>query len=327
LKILITGGSGFIGTNLIEQLHNTIPQNTILNLDIKPPLNIEQKEFWQPCDLLDFSKVDRIMAEYLPDLCVHLAAETEMKNGTNIISNYPVNTNGSEQFLRLLKKYNVKRTIVVSTQYVCGPSKKMPSVPNDYWPHTEYGESKVILEINTRKILDPGSFIIVRPTYVWGPWHFKNFLDLVKVLEKGFYVHPSGHPILRSYGYVKNVCSQIVGLLLSYGESVDLFYVGDPVMDSYEFVNRLSLGLRRKSVFCIPRFLLRLLSKVGDLFEIIGKSPINSFRYRNMVSSYETPMDTTIATLGKPLYSFEDAVSDFCIWRKNQLLHDQNKNS
>lgn len=325
MKILITGGSGFIGTNLIEMLRGTLPHFTLLNIDIKAPFLLEQKIFWKSCNLLNSQEVESIVDGFQPDFCIHLAAETEMKYGSDIISDYPVNTTGSEQFLKILKKYNVKRSLIVSTQYVCGPSEKLPLLPEEYWPHTAYGESKVILEKNTRAIMDPGTFVILRPTYIWGPWHYKNFLDLVKVIEKGFYFHPSGEPVLRSYGYVKNICSQIIKLLIEYDKGQDWFYVGDPVMDSYKFVNQLSMGLIGRPVIRVPRKLLFVMSKVGDFLGKFCRVPINSFRYRNMVTSYKTPMDPTISAFGKPLFSFEDAVKDYCHWRKSQTISGQNE--
>ncbi len=49
MRILVTGGSGFIGTNYIELLLKT-GQAELLNLDNRPPRNVAHKSFWQECD-------------------------------------------------------------------------------------------------------------------------------------------------------------------------------------------------------------------------------------------------------------------------------------
>lgn len=310
--ILITGGSGFIGTNLIELLIKDGYTNFV-NLDSSPPLNQEHNKFWNECSLLDFNKVNNLFLTFKPEICIHMAAETDMKQEKDINIAYPVNTNASKNLLTLIKKHNVTRSIIVSTQYVCGPSKQLPQKNDDYWPHTLYGESKVSLEKNTRKILNPGTFIIVRPTYVWGPWHFKNFNQLINSIKSGFYIHPSGDSIIRSYGYVKNVCFQLVKLIDIDISTKDWYYVGDKPVDSYKFVNSLSLSLISKSIIKCPRLILYSLGKIGDM---IKKIPINSFRYKNMTTSYPTPMDETFMALGEPPYSFDESIRDFTKWYK-----------
>jgi nucleoside-diphosphate-sugar epimerase len=52
MRILVTGGSGFIGTNYIELLLRTV-QEEFINLDNRSPRNAAHSSFWQECDLLD----------------------------------------------------------------------------------------------------------------------------------------------------------------------------------------------------------------------------------------------------------------------------------
>jgi nucleoside-diphosphate-sugar epimerase len=325
MKVLITGGSGFIGTNLIDllQIERDI---VILSIDIKPPLKTDHKKFWVQCDLLNIVEIENIIKDFLPDACIHLAAETEVKESEELEKDYPVNTNGSIVLFQLLKKYSVKRSIIVSTQYVCGPSKDLPKKPDDFWPHTFYGKSKVVLEKNTREILNPGTFIIVRPTYVWGPYHFKNFADLVHTIKKRYYIHPSGLKVIRSYAYVKNVCFQLVKLLSAQNLPRDWYYVGDRPIDSYVFVNKLSLALINKRAIRLPRFLILFLAKIGDATKKVIQLPINSFRYKNMTTSYTTPMEEIFTLVGESPYSLQSAVEEYTQWYKTYNTKDGKNN-
>ena len=52
-KFLITGGSGFIGTNLIDYLVNNFSDSSILNLDIESPRNKQHNQYFSLCDVND----------------------------------------------------------------------------------------------------------------------------------------------------------------------------------------------------------------------------------------------------------------------------------
>ena len=62
-KVLITGGSGFIGTNLVESL---ISKNIkILNLDIVAPKNHKHKNLWQNISMLDFKELQKQFLQFM----------------------------------------------------------------------------------------------------------------------------------------------------------------------------------------------------------------------------------------------------------------------
>jgi nucleoside-diphosphate-sugar epimerase len=288
--------------------------HTILNIDKKAPLNDSHIPMWKKCDLMQFNDVENIIKEFKPQACIHLAAETEIVEGKSLTESYPVNTIGSKFLLQLLLKYGVRRTIVVSTQYVCGPSERLPEKPDDYWPHTEYGKSKIELEKNTRKILEPGSFFIVRPTYVWGPWNYKNFNEVVKTIVRRIYIYPKGKKVFRSFAYVGNVCAQIASLLEVEKLDRDWFYLGDEPVNAYEFINGLSRLLTSKNVRTVPWPFLFVLAKVGDCITFAVKFPFTSFRYRNMTIDYKTPMASTFSALGNSPISFNKALNEFNSW-------------
>jgi nucleoside-diphosphate-sugar epimerase len=133
MRILITGGSGFIGTNYIELLLKT-GQMEFINLDIRPPRNAAHRDFWKECDLPDASRLKKIITDFSPTHVVHLAAKTGLDEKK--LSDFTANMEGVENMLLALKKTpSIERVIFTSSLLVC----KMGYVPKhdtDYQPTT-----------------------------------------------------------------------------------------------------------------------------------------------------------------------------------------------
>jgi|APSaa5957512535_1039671.scaffolds.fasta_scaffold25492_2 GlcNAc-P-P-Und epimerase len=98
-KVFVTGGSGFIGTNLIELL--TSKGVDVLNFDIIPPRNKAQNKFWVKGDLLDSEKLKSSVESFNPDYIVHSAARTDLNGST--IDDYRVNTVGVSNLIDSLQ--------------------------------------------------------------------------------------------------------------------------------------------------------------------------------------------------------------------------------
>jgi nucleoside-diphosphate-sugar epimerase len=99
-KYLITGGSGFIGTNLIDELLKR--NEIILNIDIQKPKKEEHLCLYKKVDLLNEILLEEVISKFNPDYVIHLAARTDL-NG-NTIDDYSVNTIGTKNLINALKK-------------------------------------------------------------------------------------------------------------------------------------------------------------------------------------------------------------------------------
>ena len=207
MKLLITGGSGFIGTNVIEAFSNNA--NAILNYSIHAPLNPTQTLHWRAGNILDPKATTAAFREFQPDRVLHLAARAECDEKTTVEEGYRANTEGTRNVLEAIRTTpSVQRAIVTSSQFVCAPGR-LPKNDTDYFPETVYGESKVITEKLTREANLSACWTIIRPTNIWGPWHMRYRREFWRVVERGLYVHPGRQPVIRCYGYVKNVVHQI----------------------------------------------------------------------------------------------------------------------
>jgi len=315
MKLLVTGASGFIGTNYIEYYRHQDCE--LVNVDIQEPLNSEHKLFWSKCDIMDPKELEKMFSEFKPTHVVHLAARAECDENTTVEEGYAVNTVGTNNVLNVVKKTSsVERAIIVSTQYVAGPSR-LPEHDEDYFPHTVYGQSKVITEQLARQSELDCSWTLVRPTNIWGPWHYRYRREAWRVIKNGMYLHPGGKPVVRSYGYVGNIVWQMAQILSAPREIVDkqVFYLGDKPGDIYEWVNAFSLALRGKHAVKAPRAILQGLGWAGDLATKVGlRFPLTSSRFKNMTSDYLTPMEKTFCTFGAPPFTLAQGVEKTLQW-------------
>lgn len=316
MKLLVTGGSGFIGTNVIESFANSA--NAVLNYSLDAPLNSEQNSLWRQGDILDLIATRAVFREFQPDHVLHLAARADCDENTTVAAGYRVNTEGTAHILEAIRTTeSVRRSIITSTQFVCAPGR-LPTSETDYFPETVYGQSKVITEESTRDANLTSCWTIIRPTNVWGPWHMRYRREFWKILQSGLYVHPGHQPVVRSYAYVKNVVHQIRRIFEAPREQVDgrTFYVGDRPINLLDWVNGFSQALKGRPARVVPRSLMRALALLGDIPTAVSGKPffINSSRFRSMITEYQTPMESTFQAFGENPHSMKDGIKATVDW-------------
>lgn len=316
-RILVTGGSGFIGTNIVEYYRN-IPGNVVLNLDIVVPKNNAHLDNWRKVDLLDYKALENAIDIFQPEFVLHLAARTDL-NEVRDITGYDANITGVNNLVKILRKCKaVKRVIFTSSMLVCKVGYN-PTSYDDYFPTTLYGESKVL----TEKIVKEADIVefewcIIRPTSIWGPWFgepYRNFFDTV--LAKKYFLL-KGKVSRKTFGFVGNSIYQIDSLLNAERTAINkrTFYIGDsPPYDINEWA--LEIGKQSKINFLsIPRFVVRMAGYFGDLLKMVGvKFPMTSFRYKNMTTdNVVVLLKDTEAVVKEVPYSMEDGVRITLAW-------------
>lgn len=313
MKILLTGGSGFIGTNYIDRLREQ--GATICNIDKAEPKKQSHREYWQQADILDGTSVQQIFSAFQPELVVHLAAETS--TDSDQLEFYAANIAGTANVLEAISNTPaVQRVVMTSTQFVMRPGR-LPQHDQDYDPHTVYGESKVQTEKLTREAGLDCTWTIIRPTNVWGPWHPRYPEEFWRVMQQGRYVHPGREPVIRCYGYVGSVIYQIEKILEAEPSMVheQVFYVGDAPVELYQWVDGFARGLTGRPVRVVPRALVRTLALCGDVIKAVGgRFPIFTSRYRSMTQDYPTPMQPTLDAFGTPPYTLEQGIEQTVRW-------------
>lgn len=316
--ILITGGSGFIGTNMIEFLEEKGIQS-IINYDKNKPTKSNQERYWVEGNIMDESYFGEVLEKYKVDTVIHLAARTDTLSDE--LDDYIENHEGTQHILNASKKYaKIERLIVASTQYVYKSTTNPEPLNNiDFKPHTAYGQSKVLTEQYLHSSELKCIWTIVRPTNIWGPWHMRYPLELWKIIDKGIYFHPVSHPVIRTYGYVKNIVHQVYQMLIADEKLINkkTFYIGDYSINSYSWINEFSLQLNGNPVRRLPTFIFSLVAKSGDVLRKLGiPFPLYSKRFQNMVEDYPAPTELTIEMFGQAEDDLGKNVKETIDWLK-----------
>jgi nucleoside-diphosphate-sugar epimerase len=314
-RIFVTGGSGFIGTNLIESFVQT--GHDVLNFDSAFPRNPQNAHCFQEGDIRDDARLSAAVRDFRPELCVHLAARTDLDGAA--ITDYDANTIGVKNMIAATQAVGtVSRILFASSRYV-HRTEVFPKYDEDYSPFTPYGESKVETERIVRSSGLEIPWAIFRPTSIWGPWFripYRTFFDTVR---RGVYVHPRGRKISKSYGYVGNVVHQIEQFLSVDASKIDkrTFYVSDDQnMDVLEFGKLIQQAFGAPHIREVPLAVLQGLAIAGDVLKKMGVSnpPITSFRLSNLLTPMDYDLSLTRQVAGPGPYTLKAGVQSTVEW-------------
>lgn len=282
MRILITGGSGFIGTNLVD--HYMTQGHNVLNVDFNPPRNTLHSAYWFNCDIRDYEPLRRIVLDFKPNFVLHMAATTGLDGKS--LADYSTNTIGVENILKLAEEIpGIEKTVFASTMLVC-KAGYYPKHDEDYCATTLYGESKMNGEMAVRKTGRYRRWTIIRPTSIWGPWFGRTYRDFFISIYRGRYFNFSGGMCTKTYGYIGNVVYQINTILFNETADGMTLYVGDYTptqVDAWAIEIASELG---REIYTLPRTVIKLAAYTGDMLNLTGiRFPMNSFRFSNMTTN------------------------------------------
>ncbi len=307
MKILVTGGLGFIGSNFIREMLRENPDCEIVNLDLVTyagnPANLrdignDPRYIFVQGDICDTACVSRTLSDHNVDVIVHFAAESHVDRSITDASVF-VRTNvlGTHVLLEGAMRNGVSRFIHVSTDEVYGSTVHGSFTEMDNLnPSSPYSASKAGSDLLARSywITHGLPVIITRCTNNFGPYQYPekliplfatNLLDGKKVP-----VYGTGKNV-RDWIYVIDHC-RAIAFILKHGEPGEIYNIGS----GNELTN-----------LEITHSLLTHSKKDESMIEYVQDRPGHDWRYS---------LDTTkIRSMGwRPAFDFDSAMEMTVSW-------------
>ena len=238
MKIMITGGAGFIGSHLCDEFVRTNNQVIVITrstTSLDRISHLKDKITLERADVTDYDDLGRIIAKHSPEVIIHLAGETShSKSFENPLYDLDVNTKSTLYILEKIKQLNLKcRFILGSTFIVIGRPQELPvteqSVCN---PTTIYGANRLASEVYCKIYHNVYGIdaITFRITNSFGPREqfipSKNAINFL--IHKAFKKEPI--PIFdkgnffKDVVYVSDVVSAI-STIMEKGKPGDLYWI------------------------------------------------------------------------------------------------------
>jgi len=318
MRVLVTGGSGFIGTNLIDSL---LKDNIeVINLDIACPKIESHRKSWRCIDIRDRSRLNSEFLNFSPTHLVHLAARTDLMENGSVNDVYSSNILGVENIIYCIKNLESPqrlRAIFTSSRLVFSINKQTKG-DFDYCPNTLYGESKVLGELLVRREMESfGNWIIVRPTSIWGPWFNEPYYNFFKLIRRGMFFYPGNLKVLKSYGYVKNTIHQIRKILSIEKLPGRPLYLADEALLLSEWSELIREAFKAKKIRRLPVLALKAIAIFGDINKSLSiKFPLTTFRLTNLTSNLLLNIDETKKCCGINPFDLRQGVDQTVEWIK-----------
>lgn len=315
-RILVTGGSGFIGTNVVEHLKQK-GDCEFVNLDLNTPKCSDHLRYWKKVDICDREAFVSEVTSFNPHYVIHLAARTDLMGAS--VSDYSANTDGVENLLYALDQLKeVRRVIFTSSMLVCKVGYQ-PKDADDYAPSTSYGESKVETETLIKKHNPAYSWSLIRPTSIWGPWFGEPYANFFKMVLARTYVDLGTKACTKTYGYIDNAVFQIMSLMTADEEKVNkkTFYIGD--YESYNISQWAHEIGKEVGVYVptVPYALVKVAAWVGDVLRKMHiPFPMTSFRLKNMTTDNVIDMSATQSVVPHLPVSRHEGILRTIAWLK-----------
>jgi dTDP-glucose 4,6-dehydratase len=317
MKVFVTGGAGFIGSNFIRYVLGLEKGHTIVNYDkltyagnlanLQSIASRPNYSFVRG-DICDGTSVEAAMAGC--DAVVHFAAESHVDR--SIYEPAPVietNVTGTFILLQLARKLDVRRFIHISTDEVYGdiPQGIFSDEESHLRPSSPYSASKAAADLLVRSYVRTYGFpaLITRSSNNYGPYQFpEKFLPLMitNALDgKSLPIYGDGKQ-QRDWLHVEDNCRGIMAVLEK-GRIGEVYNIG---------------GLDVEENIALAQRLLRLLGKSPSLLTYVKDRPGHDRRYALSCKKMEQELGW------RPQVSLEEGLQQTIEWYRANTVWLEN---
>lgn len=318
MKAFITGGTGFVGSHLVDAL---LEQGWE---DVRCLVRSDQK-WLQDKNVTtikgDLHAIDAIQQGMQGvDVVFHLAAVVKAPSETAFVRN---NVDGTENVLRSAQKLGIPKIVILSSLAATGPSFSRPVTENDpLLPVSKYGESKKAMEEMIHKTARPeDSITILRPPAIYGPREDQIY-GVFQAASKGIFpIIGDGKSTRISFVHVHDV---VQGLLLAgkrLMSGIETYFISSEETYTWNEIKEATEQALARKVYkiSIPGGAVKKISAIIEtVASVFGTYPmLNRDKANELVLEWTCSVEKAKKELGyKQTVSLEDGIRETIAWYK-----------
>lgn len=309
MKVLVTGGAGFIGSNFVRYMVKKYPEYNIVNLDsltyagnLENLKDIEELSNYKfvKGDIADRQFINQLFKEEKFDYVLNFAAESHVDRSiTNPDIFIQTNIQGTQVLLDLAKNAEVKKYLQVSTDEVYGTlgetgyfTEETPLASNSPYSSSKAGADLLVRAYHETFGLPVN---ITRCSNNYGPFHFPEKLIPLMIInalnDKQLPVYGDGLNV-RDWLHVEDHC-QAIDLVLHKGENGEVYNVG---------------GNNERTNIEIVKTILKALDKPESLIKYVTDRPGHDRRYAIDATKLREELGWS------PKYNFDTGIEQTIKW-------------
>ncbi|WP_457640399.1 dTDP-glucose 4,6-dehydratase [Persephonella sp.] len=276
MKLLVTGGAGFIGSEFVRQAVEKGFETIVVDKlsyagDLERLKDVEGKITFYKADITNKEFIEHIFKTEKPDIVVHWAAESHVDRSILDASPFiETNVKGTQVLLDVAKENDIKQFINIATDEVYGELGEEGQFYEDtpLIPNSPYSASKASADMLGRAYHKTYGLpvITVRPSNNYGWWQYPEKLIPVVILkalnEEPIPVYGTGQNV-REWLFVSD-CAESIFEIMEKGKEGEIYNVGS--------------GEEKRNIEVV-KAILSILGKPEDLIEFVKDRPGHDFRY------------------------------------------------
>jgi len=314
MKILVTGGAGFIGSNFIHYILAKYPDYQVVNfdkltyagnLDNLSEVAADPRYSFVRGDIADINQVKEVMAQGI-EAVVNFAAETHVDRSIHLGAKEFVITNvwGVQNLLDAVREFKVSKMVQISTDEVYGSlqlgDNKYFTEDTPFQPNVPYAAAKAGGDLLCRAAWKTFALPVVvsHCSNNYGPYQFPEKLIPFFIMRASrgekLPLYGDGQNV-RDWLYVQDHCSAI-DLMLQRGRPGEVYNIG---------------GHNEMSNLNIAKIILQELKQPEELITFVADRPGHDRRYAIDASKIERELGW------RPKYQFAEAIKETVRWYLN----------
>ena len=278
MKLIVTGPTGFVGTNLIKYF-NQKSQHIII----------------------PFSLRGESLINVTGDGIIHLAGKAhDLKKVANDSEYFEINAELTKRLYRAFLQSDAEVFIFISS--VKAAADILDGILDESYipdPQTAYGKSKLQAEqFILANLPNNKRVFIIRPCMIYGPGNKGNLNLLYKIVSKGLPWPLGAFENKRSFCSIDNLCFIINELIENDQIPSGVYNIADDYpLSTNELINLISESQNKNShIWNVPKSLINTFAKIGDILKL----PLNSERLVKLTESYVVSNNKIKNAINKP---------------------------